>query len=73
MPEGIVVDGPPVPSYEGGDKKDERTLRLMEIGHEHVHDTEAETRHNDDPGVEFELVEAVVVEVSDYRIKGFLQ
>ena len=69
MPEGIVVDGPPVTSHEGGDKKDERALRLVEIGHEHVHDPEPETRHYDDAGVEIELVKAVVVEVSDYRIK----
>ena len=61
--ERVVVDGPPVAADESGDEKDQGALGLVEIGHQHVHHPEAKTGHNDDAGVEFQLVETVPVQV----------
>ena len=56
MREGIVVDGPPVTSHEGGNKKDEGAFGLVEIGDQHIDHTEAEAGNDDDAGFEFEFL-----------------
>ena len=57
--ERIVVDRPPVPVDKCRDQEDQCTLRLMEIGHEHVNDTETETGNYDDARIGFQFIKAV--------------
>ena len=45
---GIVIDGVPVALHESADKQQQRRLRLMEIGDEHLHDMISISWRNDD-------------------------
>ena len=70
--EGIVVDGPPVPADKGGNEEYERALRLMEVRHQHIDDTETESGDNDDARIAFELVKPVFIQILHYGSEGFL-
>ena len=52
MRERIFIDRLPFSSDEGGNQQQQSALRLMEIGHQHIHDAETETGNYDDAGAD---------------------
>ena len=45
----------------------------MEIGHDHIHNAEAETGHNNDARAYFQFRQAIVFQILDYSSKGVIQ
>ena len=50
MPQGIIVNGLPVPSYKSADEQQQSALGLMEIGYHPIDEPEVEAGDNYNAG-----------------------
>ena len=63
MRESEIIDFPPVSVHERGNQKQQRTLRLMEIGHQNIHYPELESGYYYDSGTDFQFIQSFSIEI----------
>ena len=67
-----IINFLPVPIDKRGNQQKKSALRLMEIGHQHVHYPEPEPRHNDYSRSCIKLVQPFSIQIRHYRLKRLL-
>ena len=63
MSECIFINSMPVTIHESGNKQQQSTLRLMEIGNQYIHYTELVARNNDYSRSDLKFIEPVLLKI----------